>query len=71
MRSGDFCGGAYVDREFINFLKIIVGESAVDLLMDKHYGQYQFLIHEFCKNVKLLFTGIEEEYKVYEMDLEV
>ena len=71
VRTGDFCGGTYVDQEFINFLKTKVGESAIELLKSKYYGQYQYLIHEFCKNVKLPFTGIEEEYKVYEMDLEV
>ena len=71
VRTGDLCGGAYVDQEFINFLKIIVGESAIDFLKKNHYGKYQYLIHEFHKNIKLPFTGDEEEDKVYELDLEV
>ena len=71
IRTGDCCGGAYVDLEFIKFLKTKVGESAIDLLKINHYGKYQFLIQEFCKNVKLSFTGVEKEYKVYELDLEV
>src|SRR5436305_10891222 len=71
VRAGDFCGGTYVDQEFVNFLKTKVGESAIDLLKKNHYGQFQFLIHEFCRNVKLPFTGVEEEYENYELDIEV
>ncbi|RIA97898.1 hypothetical protein C1645_751086 [Glomus cerebriforme] len=70
IRTGDFCGGAYVDQEFINFLKTKVGESAINRLKSNHYGQYQFLIHEFGRNAKLPFTGVEEEYENYELDLE-
>ena len=71
VRTGDCCGGAYVDQEFINFLKIIVGESAIDFLKKNHYGKYQYLIQHFHKNVKLPFTGDEKEDKVYDLDLEV
>ena len=71
IRTRDFCGGIYVDQEFVNFLKTKVGESAIDLLKKNHYGQFQFLIHEFCRNVKLPFTGVEEEYENYELDIEV
>jgi len=71
IRTGDFCGGSYVDQEFIKFLKTKVGKTAINLLKENHYGQYQFLIHEFCKNVKLPFTGDEEEFEEYELDLEV
>jgi hypothetical protein len=70
VRKGDFCGGIYVDLEFIKFLKTKVGESAIDNLKKNHYGKYQYLIHEFCKNIKLPFTGDEED-KVYGLDLEV
>ena len=71
IRTGDFCGGTYVDQEFTNFLKAKVGETAMDLLKENHYGQYQYLIHEFCRNVKLSFSGVEDEYENYELDIEV
>jgi hypothetical protein len=71
IRTGDFCGGSYVDQEFVNFLKTKVGESAINLLKENHYGQYQYLIHEFCRNVKLPFTGTEEEFENYDLDIEV
>ncbi|EXX67983.1 hypothetical protein RhiirA5_398275 [Rhizophagus irregularis] len=70
IRTGDFCGGSYVDQEFINFLKTRVGEAAIKLLKENHYGQYQYLIHEFCRNVKLPFTGTEEEFENYDLDIE-
>ena len=34
-RSGDFCGGTYVDYEFIKYIKSRVGESAMDLIDDR------------------------------------
>jgi molecular chaperone DnaK (HSP70) len=71
IRTGDYCGGTYVDREFIKFLESKVGELAISRLKESHYKQYQYLIQEFCRCVKLPFTGVEEEYKNYELDIEV
>ncbi|PKC56291.1 hypothetical protein RhiirA1_501290 [Rhizophagus irregularis] len=70
IRTGDYCGGTCVDQEFIKFLESKVGELAISRLIENHYGKYQYLIQEFCRIVKLSFTGIEEEYKNYELDLE-
>ncbi|RIA97895.1 hypothetical protein C1645_210153 [Glomus cerebriforme] len=70
VRTGDFCGGTYVDQEFIKFLEIKVGEFAISRLKETHYGQYQYLIQEFCRSVKLPFTGVREDYKIYELDIE-
>ncbi|GES81280.1 hypothetical protein GLOIN_2v1470314 [Rhizophagus clarus] len=70
IRTGDFCGGTCVDQEFVKFLELKVGESAISSLKENHYEKYQYLIQEFCRNVKLHFTGIEEEYKNYELDIE-
>jgi len=67
-RAGDFCGSIFIDKEFIELLKREVGNSAIDLLSDKHYGQLQYLVQEFCQNVKLPFTGNEPNFR-YEMDL--
>ncbi|CAB4473668.1 unnamed protein product [Rhizophagus irregularis] len=70
IRTGDYCGGTCVDQEFIKFLESKVGELAISRLIENHYGKYQYLIQEFCRIVKLSFTGIEEEYKNYELDIE-
>ncbi|RGB33603.1 hypothetical protein C1646_815930 [Rhizophagus diaphanus] len=70
IRTGDYCGGTCVDQEFIKFLESKVGELAISRLIENHYGKYQYLIQEFCRIVKLPFTGIEEEYKNYELDIE-
>src|SRR5438034_4856749 len=69
-RAGDFCGSTFIDKEFIELLKREVGSSAIDLFRDKHYGQLQYLVQEFCQNVKLPFTGNERDFKSYELDLE-
>ncbi|CAI2162477.1 10848_t:CDS:2 [Funneliformis geosporum] len=69
-RTGDFCGSAYVDQEFIKFLETKVGESAIELLRKNNYNQFQYMIQEFCKHVKLLFSGEKTSYKPYEFDLE-
>ncbi|RIB23314.1 hypothetical protein C2G38_2171683 [Gigaspora rosea] len=69
-RSGDFCGGTYVDKEFIKFLRRKVGDSAVNLLYENHYGQLQYMVQEFCRRVKLPFTGNRKDFKTYELDIE-
>jgi molecular chaperone DnaK (HSP70) len=68
-RAGDFCGSTFIDKEFIKLLKREVGDSAIDLLSNKHYGQLQYVVHEFCQNVKLPFTGDNPDFS-YELDLE-
>ncbi|PKC17240.1 actin-like ATPase domain-containing protein [Rhizophagus irregularis] len=68
-RAGDFCGSTFIDNEFIELLKCKVGNSAVDLLREEHYGQLQYLVQEFCQNVKLPFTGNNPDFS-YEIDLE-
>ncbi|CAG8453450.1 12515_t:CDS:2 [Cetraspora pellucida] len=69
-RSGDFCGGTYVDKEFIKFLKRKVGDSAINLLHENHYGQLQYMVQEFCRRVKLPFTGNKKDFKTFELDIE-
>ncbi|PKY50240.1 hypothetical protein RhiirA4_406271 [Rhizophagus irregularis] len=56
-RAGDFCGSTFIDREFLNALRKILGDCAIDLLEDNHYGQMQYMIQEFCLNAKIPFTG--------------
>ena len=43
-RAGDFCGSTFIDKEFINALCKILGENAINLLKEKHYGQLQHMI---------------------------
>ncbi|CAG8567659.1 5043_t:CDS:2 [Paraglomus brasilianum] len=69
-RTGDFCGGSYVDAEFLKFLSRKVGESAVELLKKNHYTQLQYMVQEFCNRVKFEFTGDPKRYATKEMDLE-
>ena len=71
IRTGDYCGSTCVDQEFIKFLESKVGELAISRLKESHYRNYQYLIQEFCRKVKLPFTGVEEEYENYELDIEV
>jgi hypothetical protein len=68
-RTGDFCGSSYVDREFIKFLERKVGKSAIEILRNNHYRQMQYLIQEFCKRVKLPFTG-DDDSEISEIDIE-
>ncbi|CAG8555077.1 540_t:CDS:2 [Acaulospora morrowiae] len=68
-RTGDFCGGTYVDQEFVKYLRRKVGSTAVDLLKEKHYGQYQYMIQQFCKYVKMPFTGNKSNFRSIEFDL--
>ncbi|RGB33496.1 hypothetical protein C1646_788695 [Rhizophagus diaphanus] len=68
-RAGDFCGSTFIDKEFIKLLRNEVGNSAMDLFSDNHYGQLQYLVQEFCQNVKLPFNGNDPDFN-YEIDLE-
>ncbi|RIA82722.1 hypothetical protein C1645_834918 [Glomus cerebriforme] len=48
-RTGDFCGSTFIDKEFIKYLRKILGDEPIDLLRDNNYGQMQYLIQQFCK----------------------
>jgi molecular chaperone DnaK (HSP70) len=67
-RIGDFCGSTFIDREFINFLREKLGTRAIDILIENHYGQYQYMVQEFCEYAKNLFTG--DRGFLYELDIE-
>ncbi|CAG8495821.1 11568_t:CDS:2 [Dentiscutata heterogama] len=69
-RTGDFCGSTFIDNEFIKFMKFKVGESAMDLLEKQRYSQLQYMVQEFCRRVKIPFTGDEKDFKVIEFDIE-
>ncbi|PKY52283.1 actin-like ATPase domain-containing protein [Rhizophagus irregularis] len=69
-RTGDFCGGSYVDREFLKFLSRKLGESTINLLRENNYGQMQFMIQQFCQKVKFHFTGNQNDFNSFEFDIE-
>lgn len=68
-RMGDFCGSSYVDKEFIKFLERKVGKSTIENLKNNHYRQMQYLIQEFCRRIKLPFTG-DDDAEISEVDIE-
>ncbi|RGB26405.1 hypothetical protein C1646_770490 [Rhizophagus diaphanus] len=61
-------GDDLATRELLGKYQLI-GNSAIDLFSDKYYVQLQYLIYEFCQNVKLPFSG-NNPYFSYEIDLE-
>ncbi|RGB33594.1 hypothetical protein C1646_743234 [Rhizophagus diaphanus] len=69
-RTGDFCGGSYVDREFLKFLSRKLGESTINLLRENNYGQMQYMIQQFCQKLKFHFTGNQNEFVPFEFDIE-
>ncbi|PKY61092.1 hypothetical protein RhiirA4_521016 [Rhizophagus irregularis] len=68
-RNGDYCGGNFVDDEFVKFLSRKVGPSVIDLVRKNHYSQLQYMIQEFSRRVKFSFTGQQEDFMPFELDL--
>ncbi|CAG8485693.1 21175_t:CDS:10 [Cetraspora pellucida] len=69
-RSGDLCGGSYVDREFLKFLGRKLGFAAMKKLKENYYEQMRYLVQEFCLRVKFSFNGNSNEYSPKELDIE-
>ncbi|CAG8504503.1 13179_t:CDS:2 [Acaulospora colombiana] len=69
-RTGDCCGSCFVDKAYIEFLGNKMGESAIDTLKRDYYRYLQQMVLDFCKNVKIPFTGREEDFNPPEIDLE-
>ncbi|CAG8481208.1 10274_t:CDS:2 [Paraglomus brasilianum] len=69
-RTGDFCGGSYVDKEFVKYMRKLVGSEAIDKLEASNYSQLQYLIQEFSTQIKLQFTGEPAKFKPKELDIE-
>ena len=68
-RKGDFCGGSFVDEEFLKYIGRKVGHSALNMVRENHYSQLQYMVQEFCRRVKIPFTGKESDFQPYDMDL--
>ncbi|KAG9293843.1 hypothetical protein G9A89_019181 [Geosiphon pyriformis] len=70
-RTGDLCGSTYVDTEFILFLGRRLGIEAMKVFKERHYGQYQYLIHKFfCQRVKYEFKDDSSSFRPIELDIE-
>ncbi|KAF0385583.1 actin-like ATPase domain-containing protein [Gigaspora margarita] len=69
-RTGDLCGGTFVDQEFINFIGRTVGFNALQRLRTYAYGELQILVISFCDQIKHRFTGDPDEYETAEFDLQ-
>ncbi|CAG8550574.1 13091_t:CDS:2 [Acaulospora morrowiae] len=68
VRAGDYCGSTFIDAEFIKYLREELGE-VMDMLENSYYGQMQYMIQEFCRHVKLPFTGDDPDFS-FIMNLE-
>ena len=69
-REKENCGGSFVDQEFLKYLERRVGTSAMNLVRENHYGQLQFMVQEFCRTVKMKFTGVQSEFETVELELD-
>ncbi|PKC65699.1 hypothetical protein RhiirA1_536136 [Rhizophagus irregularis] len=58
---GDYCGSCCVDQAFLKFVGEIVGTSAIESMKINHHGQLQYFVQEFCRDVKIPFTGKKED----------
>ncbi|RIA97407.1 hypothetical protein C1645_814119 [Glomus cerebriforme] len=64
----DYCGGNFVDDEFIKFVGRKVGLSAIDLFRSNHYDQFQYMVKKFCERVKFQFTGQQKDFNPPDLD---
>src|SRR3954470_10360456 len=55
-RTGDYCGSSCIDKAFLDFVGEKVGKSAIESVKKNHYGQLQYFVQEFCRQVKIPFT---------------
>ncbi|RGB23996.1 hypothetical protein C1646_805401 [Rhizophagus diaphanus] len=69
-RSGDYCGGSFVDQEFLKFLESKVGANAISQVRENHYCQLQYMVQEFVRLVKMKFTGDPSEFEDTELELD-
>ncbi|CAG8510555.1 1048_t:CDS:10 [Ambispora gerdemannii] len=71
VRTGDYCGSTYVDKEFLKFLSKNIGMQTVLNLKNNHYNQLQYLVQDFfVRQIKILFTGDRNDYRPKTLDIE-
>ncbi|GES97309.1 hypothetical protein GLOIN_2v1886005 [Rhizophagus clarus] len=69
-RSGDYCGGSSVDQEFLKFLESKVGANTISQVRENHCCQFQFLVQEFVRMIRMKFTGEPSEFEDTELELD-
>ncbi|CAB4437241.1 unnamed protein product [Rhizophagus irregularis] len=65
------CGGGTVNltrHEFLELLRRKLGDPIIELLED-HYNLLQYMVQEFCNEVKESFTEEKSEFNRYEINL--
>ncbi|CAG8568463.1 2073_t:CDS:10 [Ambispora gerdemannii] len=68
VRTGEYCGGSYVDKEFLKFLSKKFGMQA---FLNLKNNQLQYLIQDFfVRQIKISFTGDRNDYKPKTLDIE-
>ncbi|PKY42803.1 actin-like ATPase domain-containing protein [Rhizophagus irregularis] len=69
-RTGDCCGSSRIDEAFIEFIGEKVGKSVIESIRKNHYNQLQYFVQEFCKQVKIPFTGNDKDVQHFiELDV--
>src|ERR1043165_1432895 len=63
------CGSTSIDKEFIEFLRKKLGTHTIDLFIENHSDQFQYLVQNFCRRIKIPFTGDDTVFS-YELDIE-
>ncbi|CAB5127514.1 actin-like ATPase domain-containing protein [Rhizophagus irregularis] len=69
-RTGDCCGSSRIDEAFLEFIGEKVGKSVIESIRKNHYGQLQYFVQEFCKQVKIPFTGNDKDVQ-HSIELDV
>jgi molecular chaperone DnaK (HSP70) len=63
------CGSSLIDKKFVEFLGRKLGSSIIESLEKDHYNVLQYMVQEFCKEVKIPFTGQKSEFQRYDIVL--
>ncbi|PKC69853.1 hypothetical protein RhiirA1_415105 [Rhizophagus irregularis] len=58
------CGSSLIDKKFVEFLGRKLGSSTIELLEKDHYNILQYMVQEFCKEVKIPFTGQKSRHEI-------
>ncbi|CAG8539852.1 5874_t:CDS:2, partial [Paraglomus occultum] len=69
IQTGEICGAMEVEKEFEAWFGKRVGIDGLTKWKKEYYGQWKYLLHVFIKEVKYEFTGIEENFRPFRLDL--
>lgn len=69
-RNRNDCGDNFIDQEFLKFLERKIGSSTIKLIKVNQYNQFQNMLKEFYRKVKMEFTGIQSEFHPIDLELD-